>query len=93
LGYTHRDLKPENIVINVSEEMKVALIDFDRSLPNCTECRTEPRGTPGYYPNHENWNDGHTMWNVYDLTVIILEMDMPKDALIKAKDEKNVALL
>jgi serine/threonine protein kinase len=33
LGFVHRDLKPENIVLNLGHPAKVALIDFNRSLP------------------------------------------------------------
>jgi serine/threonine protein kinase len=48
LGYIHRDLKPENIVLSLDRPLKVALIDFDRSLPKTMTCHTGTRGTPGY---------------------------------------------
>jgi serine/threonine protein kinase len=48
LGFVHRDLKPENIVLDNGHPIKVALIDFDRSLPITCTSKTGTRGTPGY---------------------------------------------
>jgi serine/threonine protein kinase len=58
LGFVHRDLKPENIVLNTGHPLRVALIDFDRSLPTSCTKKTGPRGTPGYQPGGYNFEDG-----------------------------------
>jgi len=48
LGFMHRDLKPENIVLDNERPIKVALVDFDRTLPTTNTCHNGARGTPGY---------------------------------------------
>jgi serine/threonine protein kinase len=48
LGFVHRDLKPENVVVNLGHPIKVALIDFNRSLPLTNIKQSGERGTPGY---------------------------------------------
>lgn len=88
LGFVHRDLKPENIVLNTKAPIKVALIDFDRSLPTSMTCHTGVRGTPGYQPESRRWMDGEPMWDLYALVCIIAECDMEKDLYKKAKDER-----
>ena len=88
LGYVHRDLKPENIVINIKPPMKVVLIDFDRSLLKTMTCKNGVRGTPGYQWDNAPWVDGDYLWDVYALTVIIAEFDMPKDEYFRIKDER-----
>jgi serine/threonine protein kinase len=58
LGYIHRDLKPENIVLSLDRPIRVALIDFDRSLPKTNVGHTGTRGTPSYEPEKTRWHDG-----------------------------------
>jgi serine/threonine protein kinase len=89
LGFVHRDLKPENIVLDNGHPIKVALIDFDRSLPITSTCKTGTRGTPGYQPDNAQWFDGDVMWDIYSLVCIIAECDMEKDLYKKAKDERG----
>ena len=89
LGYVHRDLKPENIVINIKPPVKVALIDFDRALPNTMTSRTGVRGTPGYQTDSGPWFDGSYLWDLYALTIIIAEFDMPRDEYLRVKDDRT----
>ena len=88
LGFVHRDLKPENIVINNERPPKVALIDFDRSLPTSNTCRTGERGTPGYMPDGARFDDGDICLDVYALAAIIVECDMEKDTYVRIADER-----
>lgn len=84
----HRDLKPENIVLTLGRPLRVALIDFDRSLPATNTCKTGDRGTPGYQPDRVDWFDGSVMWDMYALACIVVECDLPKDEYIRAKDSR-----
>ena len=85
----HRDLKPENIVLDHDRPIKVALIDFDRSLPKTINCKTGARGTPGYQPDHFNFEDGDPQWDLYALVAIAAECDMGVNAYMKVKNEKE----
>ena len=58
MGFVHRDLKPENIVLNIGNPLQVGLIDFDRALPENCKTKTGTRGTPGYYPDSFQFEDG-----------------------------------
>jgi hypothetical protein len=69
--------------------MKVALIDFDKSLPITITCTAGTRGTPGYQPDNSNWMAGNRMWDIYALVCTIAECDMPKDLYKKTKDERG----
>ena len=88
LGFVHRDLKPDNIVLSLDRPIRVALIDFDRSLPKTMKCHTGERGTPGYQPDHRLWQDGSILWDMYALACIVVECDMPKDQYQRVKDER-----
>ena len=70
LGFVHRDLKPENIVLNLTRPIKVAIIDFDRTLPRTNTSRTGTRGTPGYEPKNFIFADGDINWDLYSLIAI-----------------------
>jgi hypothetical protein len=72
--------------LNVKAPIKVALIDFDRSLPKTATCRSGTRGTPGYQPENAKWFDGSFMWDIYSLVCIISECDMDKDEYFKVMD-------
>ena len=89
LGYVHRDLKPENIVLTLSRPIKVALIDFDRSLPKTNLCHTGIRGTPTYEPEKTRWFDGSYLWDYYALACIAVECDMERDAYFRLKTEED----
>ena len=88
LGFVHRDLKPENIVLSLDRPVKVALIDFDRSLPRTCTSHSGTRGTPGYQPDNAGWMDGDTLWDLYALVAIIVECDMGTDVYQKVKEER-----
>ena len=89
LGYVHRDLKPENIVLSLSRQIKVALIDFDRSLPVTNNCSSGTRGTDTYQPLKSRWRDGFPLWDYYALACIVIECDMEKDAYFRLKTEED----
>ncbi len=76
LGFVHRDLKPENIVLNIGPPLKIAIIDFNRSLPTSNTSSYGNRGTPGYQPNEVSFIDGSINWDIYSLVAIMLECDM-----------------
>ena len=79
LGYVHRDLKPENIVLTLDRPIRVALIDFDRSLPKTNVSHSGTRGTPTYQPENIQWHDGSVLWDYYSIDCIIIECDMERD--------------
>ena len=88
LGFVHRDLKPENIVLNDTRPIKVALIDFDRSLPRTNKSRSGTRGTPGYEPEGGRFEDGSIEWDIYSLVAIIVECDMETEAYQRVAEER-----
>ena len=79
LGYVHRDLKPENIVLSLDRPIRVALIDFDRSLPITNTSHTGTRGTPTYQPEKYQWHDGSVRWDLYSFACIAVECDMERE--------------
>jgi serine/threonine protein kinase len=89
LGFVHRDLKPENIVLNTGHPLRVALIDFDRSLPTTCTTNTGVRGTPGYQPSNYKFQDGDPQWDLYSLVAIIAECDMGTSEYMRVKNEKE----
>ena len=88
LGFVHRDLKPDNIVLSLDKPLKVALIDFDRTLPRTMTCHTGTRGTPGYQPDDAKWMDGDIMWDLYAFVCTIVECDMPTETYARVKEER-----
>jgi serine/threonine protein kinase len=86
----HRDLKPDNIVLSLDKPIKVALIDFDRSLPVTNTCHTGTRGTPGYQPDLRKWFDGDKVWDMYSLACTVVECDMAANEYIKVNDERSI---
>jgi serine/threonine protein kinase len=84
----HRDLKPDNIVVTLEKPIKVALIDFDRSLPRTNTSHHGRRGTAGYEPDNAGWMDGDIMWDLYALACIVVECDMGTDHYFKVKEER-----
>jgi len=93
LGFVHRDLKPENIVLNDIRPIKVALIDFDRSLPRTNKPRSGTRGTPGHEPDSVKFEGGSTQWDIYSLVAIIVECDMETDAYKRVAEERAGQLI
>ena len=89
LGYVHRDLKPENIVLSLDRPIRVALIDFDRSLPITNTSHTGTRGTPTYQPEKLQWHDGSVRWDLYSLACIAVECDMERDVYFKLEYEEE----
>ena len=89
MGFVHRDLKPENIVLNIGNPLQVALIDFDRALPESCKTMTGPRGTPGYYPDNCNFEDGDVQWDLYAFVAIVAECDMGVNEYMKVKNERE----
>nr|AAB42033.1 57 kD zinc finger/protein kinase chimera [Oxytricha fallax] len=88
LGFVHRDLKPENIMINFSP-VRVAIIDFNRALRVEVSRLGTVMGTPGYYPEREDWRDGDFQWDVWALAAIIIECDMPRNDYYSTRCEKD----
>jgi hypothetical protein len=50
-------MKPDNVVMNL-KPLKLAIIDFDRTIPMATTSVGTVLGTPAYYPEDVNWRDG-----------------------------------
>ena len=88
LGFVHRDLKPENVVLNMGHPIKVALIDFDRSLPRTNIEQKGDRGTPGYQPLKWRFPGGSIQWDIYAFVAILLEADMGRAYFDKVTDER-----
>lgn len=91
LGFVHRDLKPENIVLNTGHPLRVALIDFDRSLPTSCTTKTGERGTPGYQPVGPAFEDGDPQYDLFSLVAIIAECDMGTDDYMRVKTDREGA--
>ena len=89
MGFVHRDLKPENIVLNIGNPLQVALIDFDRALPESCKTKTGPRGTPGYYPDNFQFEDWDVQWDLYAFVAIVAECDMGVNEYMKVKNERE----
>ena len=88
LGFVHRDLKPENIVLDDTRPIKVALIDFDRSLPRTNKSRSGTRGTPGNEPEGARYEDGSIHWDIYSLVAIVVECDKETNTHQRVAEER-----
>ena len=64
LGFVHRDVKPEKIVLYDIRPIRVALIDFDRSLPRTNKSPSGTRGTPVYEPEGARYEGGSIEWHI-----------------------------
>lgn len=71
------------------QPLKVVIIDFNRALRVENTREGTVMGTPGYYPEREDWKDGDYQWDVWALAAIILECDMERDAYFSTKCEKD----
>ena len=91
LGYIHRDLKPEYIMVTI-EPLEVRIIDFNRISLISTDTEGNVRGTPGYFPERDNWKDGDVRWDIWAMGAIILEADMILDGYYHSKDELDSRL-
>lgn len=47
------------------------------------------RGTPGYFPIRDTWNNGSVQWDIWALAVIILESDMEVNEYIICDSERE----
>ena len=47
------------------------------------------RGTPGYFIEREDWRDGDIAWDIWELAVIIIESDMPRNDYFSCKSERD----
>lgn len=88
LGYVHRDLKPENIMLNF-QPLRVYIIDFNRAQRVQASAQGNVYGTPGYFPEREDWRDGDTQWDIWALAVIIIESDMPRNDYFSCRGERD----
>jgi serine/threonine protein kinase len=86
MGYIHRDLKPDNIMINL-DPLEVRIIDFNRVNLTTTITDGHVRGTPGYFPERDNWKDGDAKWDLWAFGAIILEADMILNGYYHCKSE------
>ena len=66
-------------MLNDTSPIKVAIVDFDRSLPRTYNSRSGTRGTPGYEPEGGRYEDGSVEWDIYSLIAIKVECDMETD--------------
>ena len=63
--------------LNMNE---LKIIDFNRVCLDTTLTIAMARGTPGYFPENAEWRNGSKKWDLWSLSAIILEVDMPKKA-------------
>ena len=71
------------------EPLKVKVIDFDCVFPSTTYTIGKARGTKGYYPESTKWRNGSFKWDIWGLTALICECDMPKEAFKHTDGEKK----
>ena len=76
LAFVHRDLTPANVVVTFERPIKVALINFRRSLPRRNISKSGERGTPGYSPDEVDLVDGDIRWDIYSLVVMLVECEL-----------------
>ena len=67
----------------------VTIIDFNRALRVEVSRLGSVMGTPGYYPEREDWRDGDLQWDVWALAAIIIECDMPRNEYYSTRCEKD----
>ena len=69
--------------------ISVVIIDFNRALRVEVSRLATVMGTPGYYPEREDWRDGDTQWDVWALAAMIIESDMPRNEYYSCRCEKD----
>ena len=81
-------MKPDNIMVNV-DPLEVRIIDFNRVNLATTTTEAHVRGTPGYFPNRDNWKNGDQRWDIWSMAAIILESDMILEGYYHTRDEQE----
>lgn len=46
-------------------------------------------GTPGYFPDRDDWKEGDVQWDVWALAAIIIECDMKRNEYYSCKRESD----
>ena len=69
--------------------LRVVIIDFNRSQRVEASGLGNVYGTPGYFPEREDWRDGDIKWDIWALAAIICECDMARNDYYSSKREKD----
>lgn len=78
LGFNHSNMRPENVVIDL-EPFEVRLINFRNSNPLTQSTFQRKNSEFPYCSDRLTWSDGSRKWDIYALSVMILESMNQKD--------------
>lgn len=74
-----------------SKPFRAKIIDFNRVVSRDELAIGHVKGTPGYFPQREDWRDGSIKWDIWSIVAIILECDM-RVGIFKSADNEEHSL-